>query len=134
MTKRQINVNAKLRIHFFLLLAVGLASSFLSAPPVGQSGFAQWAVSALAFGFFTIFPLLFFIPTVLKPTARSLSWFGFFLLAYLVWAIVKMLSSNGFLAGLLLTVFNLSTFFYVVMWLRPLKKIAKAQQSSSRRE
>ena len=84
-------------------------------------GFRVWILAA--------FPLLFFIPTVLKPSPRSVSWLGFFLLAYLVWAILKMFSPNGIWGGLLITTFNVTTFFYVVVWLRPFKKIAKQKQS-----
>jgi uncharacterized membrane protein len=91
---------------------------------------AQWIASGFVMGFIASFPLLFFIPTVLNPAPRNISWLGFFLLAYLVWAIMKIFSSNGFFGGLLISTFNVTTFFYVVVWLRPFKKLSKLQQKS----
>ncbi len=131
MTKQKMNINSKLKIHFFLLLAACIIAAFLTRLPIGDIPLSRWLSYTLFSAFIAIFPLLFFIPTILKPTAASISWLGFFLLAYLVWAIIKTLSSNGLIGGLLITTFNLSTFFYVVVWLRPLKKIAKAQQKSN---
>lgn len=129
MTTTNINVNKKLKLHFFLLLAACYVGTFLSAPELGGMGFTQWLISGFVIGFIASLPLLFFIPTVLKPTPRSVSWLGFFLLAYLVWAILKMFSANGIWGGLLITTFNVSTFFYVVIWLRPFKKIAKQKKA-----
>ena len=128
MTPQQININTKLRVHFFLLLAACIIAAFLTRLPIGNIAVSRWLSYTLFSAFIPIFPLLFSIPTVLKPTVRSISWFGFFLLAYLIWAIVKTLSTNGFLGGILITAFNLSTFFYVVVWLRPFKKVARAKQ------
>lgn len=125
----QINVNRKMRLHFFLLIASCFIGTYLSGPPLSSMQFSQWAVSGFVFGFIAAFPLLFFIPTVLKPTPQSVSWLSFFLLAYLVWAILKMFSPNGIFGGLLITVFNVTTFFYAVIWLRPFKKLAKQQKN-----
>ncbi|WP_196157781.1 DUF2069 domain-containing protein [Reinekea sp. G2M2-21] len=127
MYEQQINVNRKLRLHFFLLLAACVAGTFLSGPNFGSMAFSKWLVSGLVFSFIAMFPLLFFIPTVINPTPRSISWLGFFLLAYLVWSIIRIFSSNGVLGGLLITFFNVSTFIYAVIWLRPFKKQAKAR-------
>jgi uncharacterized membrane protein len=128
MTSKTLNVNSKLKLHFFLLLAACVVGTFLSAPSMERMTLTQWISSGLVFSFLSMFPLLFFIPTVLKPTPRSVSWLGFFLLAYLVWAILKIFSPNGFLGGMVITAFNISTFFYVVMWLRPFKKEAKLRK------
>ncbi len=127
MTKK-ININTQLRIHFSLLFISCFIATYISGPPMSSMPLTQWLVSGLAMSLFAIFPLLFFIPTVLKPNARSLSWFGFFLLAYLIWGIMKAFSPNGLIGGLLMCTFNLTTFFYTVVWLRPFKKQAKKQK------
>jgi uncharacterized membrane protein len=130
MTKTSFSINKKLKIHFFLLLASCFIGTFLSGPSLSSMPMQQWIVSGFVFGFLSAFPLLFFIPTVLKPTPRSASWLGFFLLAYLVWAILRIFSAQGFMGGLLISTFNISTFFYLVLWLRPFKKIAKAKKNT----
>lgn len=130
MTKTSINVNKKLKLHFWLLLGSCVIGTFLSGPSLSSMPLSQWVISAIVFSFLTLFPLLFFIPTVLRPTVRSVSWLGFFLLAYLVFAILKMLTPNSFIGGAMITTFNLTTFFYVVLWLRPFKKAAKALKKS----
>lgn len=132
MSNVSISVNKKLKLHFFLLLASCFVGTYLSAPAMSTMPAAQWWLTGFIFGFIASFPLLFFIPTVLKPSARSVSWLGFFLLAYLVWAILKMFSPNGIWGGLLISTFNVSTFFYVVLWLRPFKKMAKQKQKEDR--
>lgn len=130
MTETSINVNKKLKLHFWLLLGSCVVGTFISGPSLSSMPLIQWVTSAIVFSFITMFPLLFFIPTVLKPSPRSMSWLGFFLLAYLVFAILKIFSPNGFIGGLLITTFNITTFFYVVLWLRPFKKAAKALKES----
>lgn len=132
MTTTSVNINRKLRLHFFLLIIACIVGTFLSGPGLSETTMpaGQWFASGLTMAFLAIFPLLFFIPTVLKPTPRSVSWLGFFLLAYLVWAILKIFSPNGVFGGLLISVFNISTFTYAVIWLRPFKKEAKKRQQS----
>lgn len=132
MTTGKTNINTKLKRHFFLLMAACVIGTLLSGPNPGETDLTLglWVASGLTLSLISILPLLFFIPTVLNPNPRSVSWLGFFLLAYLVWAILKMFSPSGLLGGLLISVFNLTTFTYAVIWLRPYKKQAKARQKS----
>lgn len=124
----KININKKLKLHFFLLLAACLLAPFISGPDLANIAMANAIATRLSVGIISVLPLLFFVPTVLKPTPRSTSWLGFFLLAYLVWAILRLLSPS-WLGGLIITTFTLSTFFYTVVWLRPFKKIAKQKKA-----
>ena len=132
MKQKHVNINTRLKWHFFLLMAACILGTFLSGPtPTGTDlTVPEWFGTGLMMSFLTILPLLFFIPTVLKPTPGSVSWLSFFLLAYLVFAILKMFSPGGFFGGTLMTLFNLTTFFYAVAWLRPFKKAAKEKQKS----
>lgn len=132
MTQSKVNINSKLKLHFFLLIGACIIGTFVSGPAPGDTSmpFSQWLATGLTMSFLTILPLLFFIPTVLKPTPASVSWLSFFLLAYMVWAILKIFSPGGLIGGLLITLLNLSTFTYAVIWLRPFKKAAKARQKS----
>jgi uncharacterized membrane protein len=132
MTDRQVNINKKLKLHFFLLMASCFIGTYLSGPPLSSMPTQQWIISGFVFGFLSAFPLFFFIPTVLKPTPRNVSWLGFFILAYLVWSILRIFSAQGFMGGLLITTFNITTFFYVVLWLRPFKKIAKNRKNNQK--
>jgi len=125
MTIKQTNINKQLKIHFALLMVSCFVSTYLSGPPVDSMPLTQWLVSGLVFSFIAVFPLLFFIPTVLSPNPRSVSWLGFFLLAYLVWGVMKIFSPNGVIGGLLICTFIFTTFFYTVIWLRPFKKESK---------
>ncbi|TCS42644.1 DUF2069 domain-containing protein [Reinekea marinisedimentorum] len=133
MSNAQLNLNKQIRLHFFLLMAAAIAGTFLSGPSINSMPTLQWVVSGLLFGFMAVLPLLFFIPTVLKPTVRSLSWMGFMLLAYLVWGIVKTFTPGGLIGGLLICTFNITTFFYIILWLRPFKKQAKARKKAENR-
>lgn len=130
MSNSQLNLNKQIRLHFFLLMAAAVIGTFLSGPSINSMPRVQWLVSGLLFGFMAVLPLLFFIPTVLRPTVRSLSWMGFMLLAYLVWGIVKTFSPGGLIGGLLICTFNITTFFYIILWLRPFKKQAKAKKKA----
>lgn len=130
MSNSQLNLNKQIRLHFFLLMAAAVIGTFLSGPSINSMPRVQWLVSGLLFGFMAVLPLLFFIPTVLRPTVRSLSWMGFMLLAYLVWGIVKTFSPGGLIGGLLICTFNITTFFYIILWLRPFKKQAKARKKA----
>lgn len=128
MTNTQINLNKKLKLNFFLLLGACIAAAFIAGPDINSMPFGQWIASCLFIGLFALFPLLFFIPSVLKPNPRNISWLGFFLLAYLVVVIWVMFLPGAFLAGFLVLVFSITTFFYVVMWLRPFKQEAKKRK------
>lgn len=130
MSSKQVNLNKQLKLHFVLLIIATLAGTFLSGPPMNSMPMLQWVVSGLLLGFLATLPLLFFIPAIFKPTARSLSWMGFMLLAYLVWAIVRTFSPGGLIGGLLMCTFNITTFFYLILWLRPFKKQAKAKKKA----
>jgi uncharacterized membrane protein len=132
MNTTQVNINKQIRLHFSLLMAAVVIGTCLSGPSITSMPITQWLVSGLIFGFLAVLPLLFFIPTILKPTVRSLSWMSFMLLAYLVWAIVKTCSPGGLIGGLLICTFNITTFFYIILWLRPFKKQAKAKQKINR--
>ena len=128
MPEQKINVNKKLQLHFFLLTAAGLAAPLISGPELANLATANAIATRISIGILNVFPLLFFIPTVMKPTPRSISWLGFFLLAYMVWSILRLFSPTGWIGGLIITTFNLSTFFYTVLWLRPFKKLAKQKK------
>ena len=127
MTKQTVNINKKMRLHFFLLIAAGLLAPFISGPSLNSLAPANAIATRLSVGIISVLPLIAFIPTVLKPTPRSVSWLGFFLLAYMVWSILRLFSAS-WLGGLFIFAFNLTCFIYVVIWLRPFKKIAKQKQ------
>lgn len=120
-----MKIHGKLKRHYSLIFVSCFIATYTSGPSIQSMPLPQWLMSGFVFSMISIFPLLFFIPTVRAPTARNLSWFGFFLLAYLVWGIMRMFSPNGFIGGLLICTFVMSTFFYTVLWLRPLKQEAK---------
>jgi uncharacterized membrane protein len=128
MTANQVQINKKIRLHFALLFVACIVATFLSGPSPSSMPLLQWLLSGLFLAAISILPLLFFIPTVRAPNARNLSWLGFFLLAYLVWGVVKTVSPQGLIGGLLICTFILTTFYYTVVWLRPLKKAAKEKQ------
>jgi uncharacterized membrane protein len=129
MPEKKINVNRKLQLHFFLLIAAGLIAPFISGPELTNLPTGQAIATRISIGFLNCFLLLFFIPTVMRPTPRNMSWFGFFLLAYLVWSILRLFSPTGWVGGIVITAFNLSTFLYVVRWLRPFKVQSKKNKS-----
>lgn len=128
MSEKQINLNKQLALQFWLLIAATIAATFLSGPPLGSMPLSQWIATGLALALISIVPLLCFIPVVIKPTVRGVSWLGFMLLAYLVWSIMKTFTPGGLLGGLLMCTFNITTFLYTILWLRPYKKAAKAQK------
>ena len=128
MTTKQVQINKQIKLHFALLFVSCILATYLSGPSLSSMPLLQWLLTGLFFAGISVLPLLFFIPTVMAPNARNLSWLGFFLLAYLVWGVVKSFSPNGLIGGLLICTFILTTFFYTVIWLRPLKKAAKAKQ------
>lgn len=128
MTKK-VNVNRELRLHYCLLFGAVIVGTYLSGPEPDSMPIVQWLISGLLLGLLAAFPLFFFIPTVLRPTPASVSWLSFFLLAYLVWAIVQIFSPKGMIGGLMICTFNLTSFFYAVVWLRPFKKSARARAS-----
>ncbi|EAR09051.1 DUF2069 domain-containing protein [Reinekea blandensis] len=132
MKQKRVNINTRLKWHFFLLIMACILGTFLSGPsPAGTDlSLPEWFGTGLMMSLITVLPLMFFIPTVLKPTPGSVSWLSFFLLAYLVFAILKIFSPGGFFGGTLMTLFNLTAFFYAVAWLRPFKKAAKEKQKS----
>lgn len=132
MTDQTISVNKKLKLHFFLLLFAIVTGVLVSGPSLETMSLGMWIASGLSIAVITCIPLLFFIPTILRPTANGLSWYGFLLLAYILGAIIKLLGPSGFIGGLLILSFSLTNFVYVIMWLMPLKKEAKAKQKSEK--
>lgn len=126
--KRQIvNINRRLRASYWLMLASIYTGAFLYGPAFGSMPVGEWIASCLVVGFFVSLPLLIVIMVVLRPTAGGVSWMSFLLLGYLIYGIVLIFSPRGLLAGLMLTGTTLSTFIYAIVWLRPLKKAAKAR-------
>ncbi|HET8902737.1 MAG TPA: DUF2069 domain-containing protein [Saccharospirillum sp.] len=126
--KRQIvNINRRLRASYWLMLASIYTGAFLYGPTFGSMPVGEWIASCLVVGFFVSLPLLIVIMVVLRPTAGGVSWMSFLLLGYLIYGIVLIFSPRGLLAGLMLTGTTLSTFIYAIVWLRPLKKAAKAR-------
>lgn len=126
--KRQIvNINRRLRASYWLMLASIYTGAFLYGPAFGSMPVGEWIASCLVVGFFVSLPLLIVIMVVLRPTAAGVSWMSFLLLGYLIYGIVLIFSPRGLLAGLMLTGTTLSTFIYAIVWLRPLKKAAKAR-------
>jgi len=134
MTNKQTNINKKLKLHYFLLIAAVVVGTFISGPKISSMATGQWIISGAIISFISIFPLLFFIPTVLKPTVRGISWFGFFILAYMVWGVLKIFSPNGLIAGVLISTFIMTSFLYTVIWLRPFKKEFKKQKKEQEDE
>ena len=132
MIDHTISVNRKLKLHFFLLLFAIVIGVLVSGPSLETMSLGMWVASGLSIAVITCIPLLFFIPTILRPTANGLSWYGFLLLAYILGAIIKLLGPSGFIGGLLILSFSLTNFVYVIMWLMPLKKEAKAKQKSEK--
>lgn len=122
-----VNLNRRLRSSYWLMLASLYAGAFLYGPPFGSMPVGEWIASCLVIGFFASLPLLLVIMVVLRPTAGGVSWMSFLLLGYLIYGIVLIFSPRGLLAGLMLTGTTLSTFIYAIVWLRPLKKAAKAR-------
>lgn len=130
MTDHTISVNKKLKLHFLLLLIAIMIGVLVSGPSLDSMSFGMWIASGLSIAIITCVPLLFFIPTILRPTTSGLSWYGFLLLAYILGGIIKLLGPSGFIGGLLILSFSLTNFAYVIMWLMPFKKAAKAKQKT----
>lgn len=133
MTEKRISINKQLRIHYLLLLLAIVAATLMSGPALSETSVSaiEWFVSGLVIALVTCIPLLFFYPSIFKPNVTGLSWYGFMLLAYVIWAILKLLSPTGVLGGILVLAFTLSNFIYVIAWLRPLKKAAKKKQKAN---
>jgi uncharacterized membrane protein len=129
-----VNINQRLRTSYMLMLASIFAGAFLYGPAFSSMPLGEWIASCLVVGFFVALPLMMFIPVALRPRASGVSWMSFLLLAYLIYGIVLIFSADGLLAGLMLTGTTLSTFIYVIAWLRPLKKAAKARKKAEQRE
>jgi uncharacterized membrane protein len=129
-----VNVNRRLRASYLLMLASIFTGAFLYGPSFSTMPLGEWIASCLVVGFFVALPLMMFIPVALRPRASGVSWMSFLLLAYLIYGIVLTFSANGLLAGLMLTGTTLSTFIYVIAWLRPLKKAAKARKKAEQQD
>ena len=132
MTDHTISINKKLKLHFFLLLVAIIIGILISGPSLDSMSFGKWLASGLSIAIITCVPLLFFIPTILRPSASGLSWYGFLLLAYILGAIVKLLGPSGFIGGVLILGFSLTNFVYIILWLMPFKKAAKAKQKAKK--
>lgn len=130
MTQTTTNLNQKLKLHFWLLIAACIVGTLISGPSLASMPFGQWLSSGLIIGVITCLPLLCFIPTINKPTVTNLSWLGFFLVAFLLFSILKTLTPGDALGGGLILLFNLTTFFYLVKWMRPYKKAAKEKKKA----
>lgn len=126
----KLNVNRKLRVHYWLMLLSILAGAFLYGPRLSNMPFGQWVASCLVVGVFVALPLLMFVVTTARPTPSGVSWMSFLLLGYLVYGIVLAFSPRGLVAGLMLTATSLSTFVYAILWLRPHKKAARARKKA----
>lgn len=127
---QKVNVNAKLRLNYFLMLLSILAGAFFYGPRLDSMPMGQWIASCLVVGGFVALPLLLFIVAAIRPTPGGISWMSFLLLGYLVYGIVLIFSPRGLIAGLMLTGTSLSTFLYAIIWLRPYKKAAKARKEA----
>lgn len=127
---QKVNVNAKLRLNYFLMLFFILAGAFFYGPRLDSMPMGQWIASCLVVGGFVALPLLLFIVAAIRPTPGGISWMSFLLLGYLVYGIVLIFSPRGLIAGLMLTGTSLSTFLYAIIWLRPYKKAAKARKKA----
>jgi uncharacterized membrane protein len=132
MTDHTISVNKKLKLHFFLLIAAIIIGTLVNGPSLSSMSLGKWIASGLSIALIACVPLFFFMPTILKPTAGGLSWYGFLLLAYVLWSVVALLSPSGLIGGILILGFSLSNFVYVILWLRPFKKAYKAKQKAEK--
>lgn len=127
---QKVNINAKVRLNYFLMLIAILAGAFFYGPRLDSMPMGQWIASCLVVGGFVALPLLLFIVAAIRPTPGGISWMSFLLLGYLVYGIVLIFSPRGLIAGLMLTGTSLSTFIYAIIWLRPYKKAAKARKKA----
>lgn len=132
MTEKRISLNKQLKIHYLLLLLAVVVATLTSGPALSSSSVStiEWFVSGLIIALVTCIPLLLFFPSIFRPNATGLSWYGFMLLAYVIWGVLKLLSPTGMLGGILVLAFTFSNFIYVVAWLRPLKKAAKLKKKA----
>ncbi|WP_028670028.1 DUF2069 domain-containing protein [Saccharospirillum impatiens] len=126
-TAQTVNLNRRLRTSYWLMMLSIYAGAFLYGPAFGSMPTGEWVASCLVIGFFVSLPLLMVILMALRPTPGGVSWMSFLLLGYLIYGIVIAFSPRGLIAGLLLTGTTLTTFIYAIVWLRPLKKAAKAR-------
>jgi uncharacterized membrane protein len=132
MSDHTISINKKLKLHFVLLIIAVIAGVLVSGPALETMPLGKWLASGLIIAIITCLPLLFFIPAIIKPTATGLSWYGFLLLAYILGGLIKLLGPSGFIGGLLIVSFSLTNFLYVILWLKPFKKAAKAKQKNQK--
>ncbi|MBU2865163.1 DUF2069 domain-containing protein [Reinekea forsetii] len=132
MTDHTISINKKIRLHYILLVIAVIVGVLVSGPALDSMPLGKWFASGIIIAIITCLPLLIFIPTIISPSSTGLSWYGFLLLAYILGGLIKLLGPSGLIGGLLIVGFSLTNFMYVIMWLRPFKKAAKAKEKQQK--
>ncbi|TXR53604.1 DUF2069 domain-containing protein [Reinekea thalattae] len=127
MNKAQVNLNKKIKLHFWLFLLSTMASVFVAGPSLINTEFVHWLATGFAWAVISTLPLLAFLPAIIRPSTSSLTWLSYLLLGYLVWAIIKVFTPAQAAVGIVMVTFNLTTFTYILLWVQTAKKIENAK-------